>query len=54
MYFVIFYFLRLVVLLFQAMELMMTGGQGELERRMGEDRELQEVVQKLGGVMKKL
>lgn len=36
----------------EAMQLMMTEGQAELERRMGADPELREVVQKLNGVVK--
>lgn len=38
----------------EAMQLMMTCGQEELEKKMGEDPELQKVVQKLDGVMKTL
>ncbi len=36
----------------EAMQLMMTCGQEELEKRMGADPELQEVIQKLDGIMK--
>lgn len=38
----------------EAMTLMMTGGRDELERKMKDDPELQETVQKLDGIMKSL
>ena len=38
----------------EAMQLMMTGGQEELEDKMKSDPELREIVQKLDGVMKGL